>query len=192
MQRRARAPDRHRRRPARLRRRLHAPREPPSRGCARGASARSARSRPRSPTTCRRRRRIRAGGGAGGARRSRRAAAQAVQDGRDAERQRTGRRRGQRIRNNRAGSGVRITEMVLAIVFAFVAGLITAVSPCVLPVLPIVLAGGRRREPAPAVRDHRRPRALLPRLDSLRDAGFSTGSACRRICCGTSRSRCSS
>jgi len=40
--------------------------------------------------------------------------------------------------------------MVLAIVFAFVAGLITAVSPCVLPVLPIVLAGGvgeNRRRP---------------------------------------------
>ena len=32
--------------------------------------------------------------------------------------------------------------MGLAIVLAFVAGLITAVSPCVLPVLPIVLAGG--------------------------------------------------
>src|SRR6266536_2767423 len=41
--------------------------------------------------------------------------------------------------------------MVLAIVFAFVAGLITAVSPCVLPVLPIVLGGGvvdRRRRPS--------------------------------------------
>ena len=40
--------------------------------------------------------------------------------------------------------------MVLAIVFAFVAGLITAVSPCVLPVLPIVLGGGvgeNRRRP---------------------------------------------
>src|SRR5262245_44149708 len=40
--------------------------------------------------------------------------------------------------------------MGLAIVFAFVAGLITAVSPCVLPVLPIVLAGGvaeRTRRP---------------------------------------------
>jgi cytochrome c biogenesis protein CcdA/thiol-disulfide isomerase/thioredoxin len=40
--------------------------------------------------------------------------------------------------------------MALAIVFAFVAGLITAVSPCVLPVLPIVLAGGvgeRKRRP---------------------------------------------
>jgi cytochrome c biogenesis protein CcdA/thiol-disulfide isomerase/thioredoxin len=32
--------------------------------------------------------------------------------------------------------------MALAIVLAFVAGLVTAVSPCVLPVLPIVLAGG--------------------------------------------------
>src|SRR5215831_4079597 len=40
--------------------------------------------------------------------------------------------------------------MVLAIVFAFVAGLITAVSPCVLPVLPIVFASGvgeNRRRP---------------------------------------------
>jgi cytochrome c biogenesis protein CcdA/thiol-disulfide isomerase/thioredoxin len=40
--------------------------------------------------------------------------------------------------------------MALAIVFAFVAGLVTAVSPCVLPVLPIVLAGGvgeRKRRP---------------------------------------------
>ena len=40
--------------------------------------------------------------------------------------------------------------MVLAIVLAFVAGLVTAVSPCVLPVLPIVLAGGigeSRRRP---------------------------------------------
>jgi cytochrome c biogenesis protein CcdA/thiol-disulfide isomerase/thioredoxin len=40
--------------------------------------------------------------------------------------------------------------MALAIVFAFVAGLITAVSPCVLPVLPIVLVGGvgeNRRRP---------------------------------------------
>jgi cytochrome c biogenesis protein CcdA/thiol-disulfide isomerase/thioredoxin len=40
--------------------------------------------------------------------------------------------------------------MVLAIVFALLAGLITAVSPCVLPVLPIVLGGGvgeSRRRP---------------------------------------------
>src|SRR5881392_1984572 len=39
--------------------------------------------------------------------------------------------------------------MVLLIAFAFVAGAGTAVSPCVLPVLPIVLSagatGGRRR-----------------------------------------------
>jgi len=42
--------------------------------------------------------------------------------------------------------------MTLALVFAFVAGVITAVSPCVLPVLPIVLgsgvAGARRRPQA--------------------------------------------
>jgi cytochrome c biogenesis protein CcdA/thiol-disulfide isomerase/thioredoxin len=40
--------------------------------------------------------------------------------------------------------------MGLAIVLAFVAGVVTAVSPCVLPVLPIVLAGGvgeNRRRP---------------------------------------------
>src|SRR5213078_4026849 len=32
--------------------------------------------------------------------------------------------------------------MVVLIAIAFVAGVITAISPCVLPVLPIVLAGG--------------------------------------------------
>jgi cytochrome c biogenesis protein CcdA/thiol-disulfide isomerase/thioredoxin len=40
--------------------------------------------------------------------------------------------------------------MVLLIVVAFIAGLVTAVSPCVLPILPIVLAsgaGGDRRRP---------------------------------------------
>jgi cytochrome c biogenesis protein CcdA/thiol-disulfide isomerase/thioredoxin len=40
--------------------------------------------------------------------------------------------------------------MALAVVLAFAAGVITAVSPCVLPVLPIVLAGGvgeSRRRP---------------------------------------------
>ncbi len=47
--------------------------------------------------------------------------------------------------------------MVLAIVFAFVAGLITAVSPCVLPVLPIVFAGG-------AGEHRRRPFAIIAGL----------------------------
>jgi cytochrome c biogenesis protein CcdA/thiol-disulfide isomerase/thioredoxin len=47
--------------------------------------------------------------------------------------------------------------MVLAIVFAFVAGLITAVSPCVLPVLPIVFAGG-------AGENRRRPFAIIAGL----------------------------
>src|SRR3954453_3226390 len=41
--------------------------------------------------------------------------------------------------------------MVLLILFAFVAGVGTALSPCVLPVLPIALSagatGGRRRPP---------------------------------------------
>src|SRR5215470_3041798 len=47
--------------------------------------------------------------------------------------------------------------MGLAIVFAFVAGLITAVSPCVLPVLPIVFAGG-------AGENRRRPFAIIAGL----------------------------
>ncbi len=47
--------------------------------------------------------------------------------------------------------------MVLAIVFAFLAGVITAVSPCVLPVLPIVLGGGVGRH-------RRRPFAIVAGL----------------------------
>jgi len=49
--------------------------------------------------------------------------------------------------------------MVLAIVFAFLAGLITAVSPCVLPVLPIVLGGG-------VGENRRRPFAIIAGLGS--------------------------
>jgi cytochrome c biogenesis protein CcdA/thiol-disulfide isomerase/thioredoxin len=47
--------------------------------------------------------------------------------------------------------------MLLRIVFAFVAGLVTAISPCVLPVLPIVLAGG-------ASGGRRRPFAIIAGL----------------------------
>src|SRR5947209_14710873 len=47
--------------------------------------------------------------------------------------------------------------MGVAIALAFVAGLITAVSPCVLPVLPIVLAGG-------ASGGRRRPYAIIAGL----------------------------
>jgi cytochrome c biogenesis protein CcdA/thiol-disulfide isomerase/thioredoxin len=49
--------------------------------------------------------------------------------------------------------------MALAIVFAFLAGLITAVSPCVLPVLPIVLGGGIGE-------NRRRPYAIIAGLAS--------------------------
>jgi cytochrome c biogenesis protein CcdA/thiol-disulfide isomerase/thioredoxin len=49
--------------------------------------------------------------------------------------------------------------MALAIVFAFLAGLITAVSPCVLPVLPIVLGGG-------VGENRRRPYAIITGLAS--------------------------
>src|SRR5438132_14335995 len=47
--------------------------------------------------------------------------------------------------------------VVVAIALAFVAGLITAVSPCVLPVLPVILAGG-------ASGGKRRPYAIITGL----------------------------
>src|SRR5438876_6456444 len=47
--------------------------------------------------------------------------------------------------------------MVVLIGIAFLAGVITAVSPCVLPVLPIVLAGG-------AAGGRRRPYAIIAGL----------------------------
>lgn len=81
--------------------------------------------------------------------------------------------------------------MGLAIVFAFVAGLITAVSPCVLPVLPIVFAGG--------VGDNRRrPFAIIAGLaftflvSILFAAWLLDALGLPRTCSGTSRSRCSS
>ena len=47
--------------------------------------------------------------------------------------------------------------MGLLIAVAFVAGIVTAISPCVLPVLPIVFAGG-------ATGDRRRPYAIVAGL----------------------------
>src|SRR5215211_1427912 len=47
--------------------------------------------------------------------------------------------------------------MGVAIGLAFVAGLVTAISPCVLPVLPVVLAGG-------ASGGRRRPYAIVAGL----------------------------
>ena len=47
--------------------------------------------------------------------------------------------------------------MILLLLIGFVAGVITAVSPCVLPVLPIVLAGG-------ASGGRRRPYAIIAGL----------------------------
>ena len=81
--------------------------------------------------------------------------------------------------------------MTVAIVLAFVAGLITAVSPCVLPVLPIVLGGGIGE-------NRRRPYAIIAGLATcflvsiVFAAGCSTPSVCRKTCSGTSRSACSS
>ena len=56
--------------------------------------------------------------------------------------------------------------MLLLILFAFIAGAATALSPCVLPVLPVVLSAGVTGGRA-AARDRRRARALL----HLRDRG---------------------
>src|SRR5438093_3300860 len=47
--------------------------------------------------------------------------------------------------------------MVLLLLIGFLAGVITAISPCVLPVLPIVLAGG-------ASGGRRRPYAIVAGL----------------------------
>src|SRR5918911_1219461 len=47
--------------------------------------------------------------------------------------------------------------MVLLLVFGFLAGVVTAISPCVLPVLPILLAGG-------AAGGRRRPYAIVAGL----------------------------
>src|SRR2546430_9613092 len=47
--------------------------------------------------------------------------------------------------------------MVLLLLIGFLAGVVTAISPCVLPVLPILLAGG-------AAGGRRRPYAIIARL----------------------------
>jgi cytochrome c biogenesis protein CcdA len=71
--------------------------------------------------------------------------------------------------------------VVVAIPLAFVAGLITAISPCVLPVLPIVFGSGIGE-------NKRRPYAIIAGLAtffllSILFAAFQTTSS------GTSRSR---
>jgi len=74
---------------------------------------------------------------------------------------------------------------------AFLAGLITAVSPCALPVLPIVFAGG-------ASGSRRRPYAIIAGVvvgftGSLLAVSWIRGNCTfRKTCCGTSRSRCCS
>ena len=46
--------------------------------------------------------------------------------------------------------------MLLLMLFALLAGAGTAITPCVLPVLPALLSGERRRRPPPAARDRAR------------------------------------
>ena len=80
-------------------------------------------------------------------------------------------------------------SMLVLLGIGFLAGLVTAISPCVLPVLPILLAGGATG---------RKPLGSSPgwsrASSSSRSSrpGCSTSSDCRRTCSGTSRSRSSS
>ena len=78
--------------------------------------------------------------------------------------------------------------MLLLIAVAFVAGIVTALSPCVLPVLPVILAGGTGRERAAALRRHRRARRRASPSSRWPRPRCSRRSACRTTCCGTSRS----
>ena len=83
-------------------------------------------------------------------------------------------------------------RFLLLLPIAFLAGIITAVSPCVLPVLPIVFAGG-------ASGGRRRPYAIVAGLVTSFAVFtlFATwllrpARTCRRTSCATSRSRCCS
>ena len=92
-------------------------------------------------------------------------------------------------RRNRSGlAGYACPRMLVLVGVAFVAGMVTAVSPCVLPVLPIVFAGGATGSP-------RRPYAVVAglvvsfalfTLDGHRDPRTRSGSP--TTCCAGSRS----
>ena len=79
--------------------------------------------------------------------------------------------------------------MLVLLAIGFVAGIVTALSPCVLPVLPIVLAGGATG---------RRPLAIIAGIVvsftvfTLFAAWRSTSSGCPTTSSATSRSGCSS
>ena len=81
--------------------------------------------------------------------------------------------------------------MLLLLGVAFVAGVVTAISPCVLPVLPIVLAGG-------ATGGSRRPYAIVAGLVAsftaftLAATALLSALGLPETCCGTSRSPSSS
>ena len=79
----------------------------------------------------------------------------------------------------------------MGVAIGFLAGFITAISPCVLPVLPILLAGGATAARRP-VRASSRASSTSFVVFTLFAPGCSTSSGCRTTCCGTSRSRCSS
>ena len=82
-------------------------------------------------------------------------------------------------------------RFLILLPIAFAAGIVTAVSPCVFPVLPILFAGG-------ATGGKRRPYAIIAGLV----ASFATftliatwllsSCTCRRTSCATSRSACCS
>ena len=204
-QRRARAADARRRRAARLGRGVHADRAAPDRRRPRADRHASRRWRTRSPTTSPRRSSppaSRAGAGARRSARSRRrrrsAGTPERQAGREGSRRsspfpprrppRPSRRpRKPALRQPRLAS----QQMLLLLGVAFVAGIVTAVSPCVLPVLPVVFAGGATRRAAPAVRDRRRAGHELHRLHARRRPRSCPRSGCPTTCSATSPSRSS-
>ena len=80
--------------------------------------------------------------------------------------------------------------MVTLLGVGFVAGLVTAISPCILPVLPVIFAGastgGRRRSIAIVVGPRRELRASPPCSASR----CSPRCTCPRTCSTTSATRC--
>ena len=99
------------------------------------------------------------------ARRGRRAEAEATA-GAAGARPRLRRGRHPTRRPNRLPPSSEDLYVLILIAIGFVAGIVTALSPCVLPVLPIVLAGGATgRRPLAIVAGHRRQ---LHRLHALR------------------------
>ena len=80
--------------------------------------------------------------------------------------------------------------MLILLGFALLAGAGTALSPCVLPVLPALLSAGGDRRPAAAARDRARPVGHVHGHDRRASPRSSTASGSARTRCACSRSSC--